>query len=171
MGKGEYKYVSGRKEYIESGNERIPEREAKGDVYELTVKGWFEDLGLSDKITYHPEGKNGRIDFGWEEENAEIECKYLDLNIDYIYSHSVIRTQILDRSHAPFKLLITSCEKWGKTGKQYLESEGWRVIVTGGIETEAQKKEAQKRFNDGIVDFIFEKGMFQESLRTLGIGG
>jgi hypothetical protein len=174
MGKGVYEFDdSGEKVYVKSGNERIPEREAKGDMLEDLVEDWFTELSLSDKIIHHPHGKGrlDKVDFGWKDENAEIECKNLDPNNGYKWSTSVIKTEITRRSKAMFRIAIITCKKWGKTGDQHLECEGWRVIEIGAIETKDERKEAQKRFNDGIVDFIIAKCEFKESLRALGIGG
>ncbi len=171
MGEGKYKdEVSSQIIITESGKVRIPEREARGDVLESLVNDWFGELGLENEVIYHSEGRNGRIDHNWKTMNAEIECKNLNPNKNYTWSHLVIKSEIVDRSHARFKLLIVTDEKWGKTGKQYLESEGWRIIETGGVDSEEQIKLAKERFVDGILDFIIAHRKMELD-GSLGYGG
>jgi hypothetical protein len=133
-----------------------------GREFEMSLISGFNSLELRDEIFYDSKGK---IDFTWSRWLTELEAKRFVktkwVNKAWLWRYVVKRFS----PTAKHRFLIASKKVWGMEEDSYLESEGVKVIITGGIDSMEEKKMAVDVFIDKIVDFVIE-------LKSLGeIGG
>ena len=127
-------------------------KRAMGAKLELSVVGEaLRRMGLLRQFTYHP---NGRVDWTWDVEGWEIECKrfrktkyvtrrWLEIEAVQRFSDDAVR-----------KILVVTKKVWDEGCDEYLEENGVDVMVVGRIDSKVEVEKAIERFGDAFLDMV-----------------
>ena len=123
-----------------------------GAKLELDVVGEaLRRMGLLKQFTYHP---NGSIDWSWDREGWELECKNLEkteyVTIPWLYNEVVARFS----DDAKRKVLVVTKDCWDSVADVFLEIHGIDVIVVGSISRKRFYERAIRRFEEGFLDLV-----------------
>ena len=127
-----------------------------GEEFELFVLDCLKDVGLSRECTWHPFGRNGRIDILWSLKNVEMECKrlYKTEFVDLAWCYENIINRFAEDA---IKLCIVTERKWSRTEEALMNLHRIKIIETGQINTQRERKKARKAFINQFLELLTEK--------------